>query len=121
MRADELSKAITGAATREFVHPSRDRTLTLREAALQNFPDAFAFIGTKADVATMIGNAIPPKFAVELASAVQATLAQPLDSLDPGIIDFRSTNAEAMSPALSSVVKMVEQRYRVAKSALALF
>ncbi|AGW40295.1 ABC transporter ATP-binding protein [Leifsonia xyli subsp. cynodontis DSM 46306] len=107
---------------REFVYPSRDRTLTLREAAaLQTFPDAFRFIGTKADVATMIGNAIPPKFAAELASAVQATVAQPLDSLDPGIIDFRSTNAEAMSPALAPVVKMVDQRYRVAKSALALF
>lgn len=122
LRADEPSKAITGAATREFVHPTEHRTLTLREAtALQTFPDTFEFIGSRADIATMIGNAIPPKFAAELASAVHATLAMPPDSSEPGVIDFRSTNAEAMSPALARVTKMVEQRYRVAASVPTLF
>lgn len=122
LRADEPSKAITGAATREFVHPTEHRTLTLREAAaLQTFPDTFEFVGSRADIATMIGNAIPPKFAAELASAVHATLAMPPDFSEPGVVDFRSTNAEAMSPALARVTQLVEQRYGVANSVPALF
>lgn len=122
LRADEPSKAITGAATREFVHPTEHRTLTLREAAaLQTFPEGFQFVGTRAEVATMIGNAIPPKFAAELASAVKETLSLPPDYAEPGIVDFRSTNAEAMSPALARVTRMVEQRYGTANSVPALF
>ncbi|WP_081712406.1 DNA cytosine methyltransferase [Gordonia amicalis] len=115
LRADEPSKAITGAATREFVHPTLDRTLTAREAAvLQTFPTEFQFLGTKSEIATMIGNAIPPRFAAELASAVRSTLLLPQGSTDPGIATFRATNAEAMSPALSRVVNTVERRYGLA-------
>lgn len=60
---DEPSKAITSAAIREFIHPVDDRPLTLRECAtIQTFPEDFHFSGTVTDRATLIGNAIPPKF-----------------------------------------------------------
>lgn len=47
-----------------FVHPSRRRTLTPREAArLQFIPDRFRFdaAGGRTAMATIIGNAVPPK------------------------------------------------------------
>ncbi|MCL2465011.1 MAG: DNA cytosine methyltransferase [Micrococcales bacterium] len=111
--ADEPSKAITGAATREFVHPTQNRTLCLREAAnIQTFPGDFQFLGTKADIATLIGNAIPPVFAAALARAALDTLAQSPDAgVSPGLVEFLATNATAMSPLLARVVAMVRDRY----------
>lgn len=54
-----------------YVHPTEDRVLTPREGArLQTFPDDFEFVGPKTQVARQIGNAVPPKFAAELAAAV---------------------------------------------------
>ncbi|NHN75875.1 DNA cytosine methyltransferase [Azotobacter chroococcum] len=47
-----------------YVHPSRRRTLTAREAArLQFFPDYFTFgaAGSRTAIAKIIGNAVPPK------------------------------------------------------------
>ncbi len=62
--ADEPSLTITSAATREFVHPTEDRLLTLRECArLQTFPDSFVFAGSAASRIQQIGNAIPPMLA----------------------------------------------------------
>ncbi len=49
--ADEPSLTITSAATREFVHPTENRLLTLRECArLQTFPDSFEFAGSGASL-----------------------------------------------------------------------
>ena len=46
---DEPCLTITSAATSEFVHPSCDRMLTIRECArVQTFPDGFLFSGTDA-------------------------------------------------------------------------
>lgn len=48
-----------------FLHPSRNRAITMREAALlQSFPKSYAFPARygKVKVATMIGNALPPVF-----------------------------------------------------------
>jgi DNA (cytosine-5)-methyltransferase 1 len=71
--ADEPSLTITSAATREFVHPTEDRLLTLRECArLQTFPDWFEFAGGAASRIRQIGNAIPPM----LARAVGEHIAQ---------------------------------------------
>lgn len=52
-----------------YVHPSRRRTLTPREAArLQYFPDFFDFSATdrRGAWAKMIGNAVPPKLSFEI-------------------------------------------------------
>ena len=46
LRMEEPSKAVTGAARNEFIHPTEDRCLTVREfARLQTFPDDFKFFG----------------------------------------------------------------------------
>jgi DNA (cytosine-5)-methyltransferase 1 len=48
-----------------FLHPTHNRTITLREAALlQSFPPTYFFSGRngKFAVAEMIGNALPPQF-----------------------------------------------------------
>lgn len=48
--ADEPSKAITSGSLHEFLHPTEDRALTLREAArLQAFPDGFEFVGSQSE------------------------------------------------------------------------
>lgn len=111
---DEPSKAITGAATREFIHPSEDRALTLREAArLQTFRDHFDFVGTTSDVATLIGNAIPPRFAGALARAGLQTALKTRDSGRPGaLVRFEPTPSGGMSPALAEVTQLVQSRYQ---------
>jgi DNA (cytosine-5)-methyltransferase 1 len=117
--ANEPSRAITGAATREFVHPWEDRTLTLREAAaIQTFPTGFRFLGTRNEVATLIGNAIPPLFARSIAASVLATANTPLGGgATPGLIEFRVAHAGAMSPVLQQVAAMVAGRYPVPEAA----
>ncbi|MEO8494931.1 MAG: DNA cytosine methyltransferase [Planctomycetota bacterium] len=52
LRADEPSKAITGGVLREFLHPTEDRPLTLRECAtLQTFPTDFHWKGSVSEKA----------------------------------------------------------------------
>lgn len=55
-----------------FVHPEEDRALSIREGAtLQSFPLIYKFKGTSiANVARMIGNAVPPKYATALGKAI---------------------------------------------------
>lgn len=117
LRGDEPSKAITSAAIREFVHPTVDRRLTLREAArLQTFDDDFEFNGTAAEQATLVGNAIPPRFAAALGAALREHLivnaaAEPASAGQGKLLEFTATSAEAMSPALAKVVGEVRDRY----------
>ena len=48
----------------QFGHPEQPRSITLREGALlQTFPEDFLFSGTKVEVASQIGNAVPPRLA----------------------------------------------------------
>jgi DNA (cytosine-5)-methyltransferase 1 len=56
-----------------YMHPSRARALTPHEAArLQGFPDYFDFsaVVRRSDLATMIGNAVPPALAREVVAAL---------------------------------------------------
>ena len=54
---DEPSLTVS---SNEFIHPTKDRYVTPREMArLQTIPDDFEITGTKGDVLTQIGNAIP--------------------------------------------------------------
>lgn len=44
-----------------YGHPIEDRPITPREAArIQGFPDWFVFKGTRGDIRSQIGNAVPP-------------------------------------------------------------
>lgn len=56
-------------------HPELHRAITPREAArLQSFPDSFVFYGKKTEICKQIGNAVPPKLAFALASALKQYL-----------------------------------------------
>lgn len=62
-----------------FLHPSQDRAITLREAALlQGFPEKYWFSLEKGKYAAaqMIGNALPPGFAKRHACEIRRHLAQ---------------------------------------------
>jgi DNA (cytosine-5)-methyltransferase 1 len=98
---DEPCLTITGAATREFIHPQEDRALTIRECArIQTFPDSFEFSGTSADRIQQIGNAIPPALARLFANKVQSCGFERVDNRDGQLLGFALTKASAMSPAL---------------------
>jgi len=65
MRWDSPSPTITGGCCMlskgRFGHPEQNRAISLREAArLQTFPDNFIFSGNFGDIASQIGNAVPP-------------------------------------------------------------
>lgn len=72
MRADEPAPTITtqcyNTGAGRFTHPTQDRGLSLREAALlQGFPPSFVFTSpdepiTLTHVGRLIGNAVPPAF-----------------------------------------------------------
>lgn len=58
-----------------YLHPSADRPITHREAALlQTFPEDFAFVGSKIEVARQIGNAVPPRLARAVAEKLNSLL-----------------------------------------------
>ena len=64
---DEPSTTITvkftSPASSKCIHPRDDRAITPREAArIQGFDDSFKFCGSKTEIASQIGNAVPPLF-----------------------------------------------------------
>jgi DNA (cytosine-5)-methyltransferase 1 len=102
--ADEPSLTITSAATREFVHPTEDRLLTLRECArLQTFPDSFEFAGSAASRIQQIGNAIPPMLARAVAEQIARKygFGVQYDAAVRPLLRFCLTRSDGMSPALA--------------------
>lgn len=81
MAWNEPAPTITGGCINpskgRYVHPTEDRAITLREAALlQGFPMSYDFdlSNGRYPAAQMIGNAFPPKFAEHHARAIYAHL-----------------------------------------------
>ena len=114
LRADEPSKAITGAASREFIHPTEPRPLTIRECAiLQTFPLDFVFKGTQSEKIQQIGNAVPPRLAEIIGRSLAEDLsAAPKVAVKPGaLLSFQPTASNGMSPALFKVDQQVRQRF----------
>ncbi|MEK7474319.1 MAG: DNA cytosine methyltransferase [Candidatus Coatesbacteria bacterium] len=109
LRPDEPCKAITGAARNEFVHPLKDRFLTIRECArLQTFPDDFEFFGSSTEQSTLIGNAVPSLLAeVVGAHLLKELLAEPARADGGKLLSFIPTMAEGMSPILARVTQQV--------------
>lgn len=113
---DAPSKAITGAARNEFLHPTEDRTLTLRECArIQTFPDTFRFTGSTAERMQLIGNAVPPHLAQVIAASLAADLTRQARSdvapTQGRLVSFVPTVSAGMSPALERLVEAVTRRY----------
>jgi DNA (cytosine-5)-methyltransferase 1 len=81
MRWEDVAPTITGGCINpskgRFLHPSQNRSITLREAALlQTFPKSYRFSLScgKYAAALMIGNALPPAFIKRHALAVKKSL-----------------------------------------------
>ena len=82
MKWDDVSPTITGGCYNpskgRFLHPSENRPITLREAALlQGFPAKYRFDDkvSQQAVALMIGNALPPPFVAKHAKHLARQIA----------------------------------------------
>lgn len=107
---DEPSLTITGSAMSEFVHPTQDRMLTVRECArIQTFPDDFKFMGTDSQQLQQIGNAIPPVFANIMAEQIHKYDMRESKGLPQGLICYNVTKSSAMSPALVYTCHQLDQ------------
>lgn len=111
--ATEPSKAITGAAINELIHPAEDRPLTVRECArIQTFPDDFFFSGSRRDQAQQIGNGVPPRLAEAIGKTLLRDLQSAPDGVKPGaLLSFTPTLSTGMSPILDCVKRKVERAY----------
>lgn len=73
--APTLTTGCTDITRGRYAHPEQNRAITLREAArLQSFPDDYVFHGNASQVATQIGNAVPPEMMRTIASSLKAAL-----------------------------------------------
>jgi DNA (cytosine-5)-methyltransferase 1 len=113
LQADAPSKAITGGAQSEFLHPSEHRPLTVRECArIQTFPDNFIIMGSRSERVQLIGNAVPPQLAFVIASTIRASFPQTHGASGTGaLLTFSPTPSSGMSPVLARVCAQVARRY----------
>lgn len=66
--APTITVKFTSPASSKCIHPVDSRAITPREAArLQSFPDGFLFAGSKTEIASQLGNAVPPMLAAKFA------------------------------------------------------
>ena len=76
---DEPSGTVVNVRKSMWIHPTRDRAISVREAArLQTFPDSFVFCGTKDKQYQQVGNAVPPILAKAIAKKLAKTLKENL-------------------------------------------
>lgn len=82
MRWDKPSPCITSGCTSaskgRYLHPTQNRTITLREAArLQTFPDKFQFEGNRSSIARQVGNAVPVVLMESIIQCVKIAMKSP--------------------------------------------
>ena len=70
-----ITNNMTTPSALRCIHYSQNRALTPREGArIQSFPDWFEFVGSKDNITTQIGNAVPPLLAMVLAKQIESAL-----------------------------------------------
>ena len=70
-----ITNSLTTVSSLRCIHYTQNRALTPREGArIQSFPDWYKFKGSKDNVCTQIGNAVPPLLALQLASQFEKAL-----------------------------------------------
>jgi DNA (cytosine-5)-methyltransferase 1 len=80
---DEPSGTVVNVRKSMWVHPTKDRAISIREAArLQTFPDNFVFCGTKDKQYQQVGNAVPPIMAKAIAKKLASQLKKALPKED---------------------------------------
>lgn len=123
MKIDEPCLTITGAAVREFIHPTENRCLTIRECArIQTFPDDFVFCGSNGSKIQQIGNAIPPFLAKIFAEHIKDIGFQDSDfKVEGRLLDFTLTKSEGLSPALQSTEKLLSNLKTINTNQLSIF
>ena len=106
---NEPSLTITSAAVREFVHPTENRCLTIRECArIQTFPDDFQFCGTNGEKIQQIGNAIPPHLAKIFADTIRMYgFNNSITTREGELLGFVLTKSEGQSPALQNTQNLL--------------
>ncbi|MCR5106716.1 MAG: DNA cytosine methyltransferase [Lachnospiraceae bacterium] len=58
-----------------YIHPTENRTLSVREAArIQSFPDEFEFVGNQQETYVQVGNAVPPLLAKAMGESIKEYL-----------------------------------------------
>ena len=72
---DEPSGTVVNVRKSMWIHPIKDRAISVREAArLQTFPDSFVFCGSKDKQYQQVGNAVPPIMAMAIAKKLAEIL-----------------------------------------------
>jgi len=95
MRLDQPGPTIVAHLSKDgymFVHPTEDRTITVREAArMQSFPDAFDFsaggVVTFSHQMRQIGNAVPPLLGLVIGQTILAHLSEPINLSLEGVFE----------------------------------
>ncbi|HLQ30138.1 MAG TPA: DNA cytosine methyltransferase [Ktedonobacteraceae bacterium] len=108
----EPSLTITSASSTEFIHPTENRPLTLRECArIQSFPDWYEFSGSWNAIATQIGNAIPPMFMKLLATRIQNLATWHRVENPRGYwLGIDATKSNGISPALNKMLTELKEK-----------
>jgi DNA (cytosine-5)-methyltransferase 1 len=90
---NDLSRTITAHIAKDgywYIHPSQDRTLSVREAArIQTFPDDYRFAGQPSLRYRQIGNAVPPLLGQAIGRALRDALASSGERASDTAADFR--------------------------------
>ena len=80
---DEPCGTVVNVRKSMWIHPTKDRAISVREAArLQTFPDSFIFCGTKDKQYQQVGNAVPPIMAKAIAKKLAHILSKKLQNKD---------------------------------------
>jgi DNA (cytosine-5)-methyltransferase 1 len=110
--AGEPSLTITSAASTEFIHPTENRPLSLRECArIQSLPDWYEFCGSWGSVASQIGNAIPPLFMEMLAMHIRSVATwQCVENSTGRWFGIDATKSNGTSPMLTKMLTELNQK-----------